>query len=75
MQELAPSNLIVIAEGTRGVGKSRLTTALHKRLGAEPHTRLRYFSSLHHQDSALCPFIASSNAPLVSRTTTRPVRG
>jgi hypothetical protein len=24
----------------------------------EPHTRLRYFCSPHHQDSALYPFIA-----------------
>ena len=29
-----------------------------ERLGGEPHTRLRYFCSPHHQDSALYPSIA-----------------
>jgi predicted ATPase len=32
--------------------------ALSEHVGAEPHTRLRCFCSLHHQDSALFPFIA-----------------
>src|ERR1700730_4802442 len=27
-------------------------------IGTEPHTRLRYFCSPHHQDSALYPFVA-----------------
>jgi predicted ATPase len=39
-------------------GKSRLTAALRERREGEPHTRLRYFCSPHHQDSALHPFIA-----------------
>jgi predicted ATPase len=30
---------------------------LQQRIEAEPHTRLRYFCSPHHQDSALHPFI------------------
>jgi hypothetical protein len=30
---------------------------LSEHLAAEPHTRLRYFCSPHHQDSALYPFI------------------
>ena len=30
---------------------------LVERIGAEPHTRLRYFCSPHHQDSALYPSI------------------
>jgi predicted ATPase len=34
-----------------------LTTALQERLADEPHVRLRYFCSPHHQDSALHPFI------------------
>ena len=39
------------------VGKSRLTAALAESIGGEPHKRLRYFASPHHQDSALHPFI------------------
>ena len=43
--------------GRAGIGKSRLTAALSQRIESEPHTRLRYFCSPHHQDSALYPFI------------------
>jgi predicted ATPase len=39
------------------IGKSRLTVALLERLAAEPHTRLRYFCSPQHTDSALYPII------------------
>ena len=35
----------------------RLTAALLERLAAEPHTRLRYFGSPQHTDSALFPII------------------
>ena len=49
---------VVLISGEPGIGKSRLTAALSERLEAEPHTRLRYFCSPHHQDSALYPFIA-----------------
>jgi class 3 adenylate cyclase/predicted ATPase len=49
---------VVLISGEPGIGKSRLTAALLQRLGDEPHTRLRYFCSPHHQDSALYPFIA-----------------
>jgi predicted ATPase len=42
----------------RAGGKSRLAEALAERIAAEPHTRLRYFCSPHHQDNALCPVIA-----------------
>jgi class 3 adenylate cyclase/tetratricopeptide (TPR) repeat protein len=48
---------VVLISGEPGIGKSRLTAALSEHLGTEPHTRLRYFSSPHHQDSALYPFI------------------
>jgi class 3 adenylate cyclase/predicted ATPase len=48
---------VVLISGEPGIGKSRLTAALSKHIEAEPHTRLRYFCSLHHQDSALYPFI------------------
>jgi predicted ATPase len=40
-----------------GHRKSRLTAALSAHIESEPHTRLRYFCSPHHQDSALYPFI------------------
>src|ERR1700726_4302628 len=49
---------VVLISGEPGIGKSRLTAALSDRIGIEPHTRLRYFCSPHHQDSALHPFIA-----------------
>jgi len=48
---------VVLISGEPGIGKSRLTAAVSKHIGTELHTRLRYFSSPHHQDSALYPFI------------------
>jgi class 3 adenylate cyclase/tetratricopeptide (TPR) repeat protein len=48
---------VVLISGEPGLGKSRLTAALAERIEAGPHTRLRYFCSPHHQDSALYPFI------------------
>jgi class 3 adenylate cyclase len=47
----------VLLSGEAGIGKSRLTAALLERLAAEPHTRLRYFCSPQHSDSALYPII------------------
>ena len=47
----------VIVSGEPGIGKSRLTAELGARIASEPQTRLRYFCSPHHQDSALYPFI------------------
>ncbi len=49
---------VVLISGEPGIGKSRLTAALSEHIGTEPHIRLRYFCSPHHQDSALYPFIA-----------------
>src|ERR1700756_4467891 len=49
---------VVLISGEPGIGKSRLTAALSERIGTETHTRLRYFCSPHHQESALYPFIA-----------------
>ena len=43
--------------GEAGIGKSRLTAALLERLATEQHTRLRYFCSPQHIDSALYPII------------------
>jgi class 3 adenylate cyclase len=49
---------VVLLSGEPGIGKSRLTAALHERVEHEPHTRMRCFCSPHHQDSALHPIIA-----------------
>jgi predicted ATPase len=49
---------VVLIFGEPGIGKSRLTAALFEQIGSEPHTRIRYFCSPYHQDSALYPFIA-----------------
>jgi predicted ATPase/class 3 adenylate cyclase len=49
---------LVLISGEPGIGKSRVVQALQERLGSETHTRLRYFCSPHHRDSALCPIIA-----------------
>ena len=49
---------VVLISGEPGIGKSRLTAALSEQIGTEPHIRLRYFCSPHHQDSAFYPFIA-----------------
>src|SRR5262249_8599448 len=47
----------VLIPGERGIGKSRLSAELARQIETEPHTRLRYFCSPHHQESALYPFI------------------
>ena len=48
---------MVLLSGEAGIGKSRLTAALLERLATEPHTRLRYFCSPQHTDSAFYPII------------------
>ena len=48
---------VVLLSGEAGIGKSRLTAALLERLASEPHTRLRYFCSPRHTDSAFYPII------------------
>ena len=47
----------MLLSGEAGIGKSRLTAALMERVAGEPHTRLRYFCSPQHTDSALYPII------------------
>jgi class 3 adenylate cyclase/predicted ATPase/tRNA A37 threonylcarbamoyladenosine biosynthesis protein TsaE len=49
---------VVLLSGEAGIGKSRLTAALLERLANEPHTRLRYFCSPQHTDSAFYPIIS-----------------
>jgi len=48
---------VVLLTGEAGIGKSRLAAAFQDLLKGDPHTRLRYFCSPHHQDSALNPLI------------------
>ena len=49
---------VVLLSGEAGIGKSRLTAALLEHFANEPHTRLRYFCSPQHTDSALYPVIS-----------------
>ena len=49
---------VLLLSGEAGIGKSRLTAALLERLAAEPNTRLRYFCSPQHTNSALYPIIS-----------------
>src|SRR5215469_9179888 len=48
---------VVLLAGEAGIGKSRLAAALMERVAGEPHTRLQYFCSPQHTDSALYPII------------------
>ena len=47
----------VLLSGEAGIGKSRLIAALFERLATEPQTRLRYYCSPQHTDSAIYPII------------------
>jgi tetratricopeptide (TPR) repeat protein len=49
---------IVLISGEPGIGKSRIAQTVAERISGEPHIRLRYLCSPHHQDSALYPSIA-----------------
>src|SRR5262249_19634283 len=49
---------VVLLSGEAGIGKSRLTAALLEHFATEPHTRVRYFCSPQHTDSALYPIIS-----------------
>ena len=57
-QAKAGAGSVVLISGEGGIGKSRLTAAFLERLTNEPHTRLRYFCSPQHTDSALYPIIS-----------------
>jgi predicted ATPase len=48
---------VVLLSGEAGIGKSRLVAAIMEDIAAEPHTRLRYFCSPQHTDSAFYPII------------------
>ena len=49
---------VVLIVGEPGIGKSRIAQTLLEQLSKEPHMRLRFFCSPHHQHSALYPSIA-----------------
>jgi hypothetical protein len=48
---------VVLLSGEARIGKSRLIAALLESIASEPHTRLRYFCSPQHTDSAFYPII------------------
>jgi class 3 adenylate cyclase len=65
---------VVLLSGEAGIGKSRLTAALLERLSGEAHTRLRYFCSPQHTDSAFYPISGQMERAPDWRTTTNRTR-
>ncbi|MDH5749930.1 MAG: AAA family ATPase, partial [Rhodospirillales bacterium] len=48
---------VALLSGEAGIGKSRLTLAMHETAGRAAHARLNFQCSPHHSNSALYPFI------------------
>jgi class 3 adenylate cyclase/predicted ATPase len=55
VQAKAGEGQVVQLLGEPGIGKSRVLESLRDRLADEPHTRVRYFCSPYHRNSALYP--------------------
>ncbi len=49
---------VVLLSGEAGIGKSRVTAVILEQIAGEAHTRLRYFCSPHHTNSALHPIVS-----------------
>jgi hypothetical protein len=50
-QARSGNGCVVLISGEPGIGKSRVAQTVLERLSGEPHTRLRYFCSPHHQEA------------------------
>ncbi len=48
---------VILLSGEPGIGKSRIAETVLELLSDDPHARVRYYCSPHHQDSALYPLI------------------
>ena len=48
---------VVLIGGEAGIGKSRLLQSLDEHIASDDHTRLRYFCSPYHQDTAFHPIL------------------
>ena len=57
-QAMSGEGRVVLLSGEPGIGKSRLAAELQERLQSERNTRLRYFCSPQHTDSAFYPVIS-----------------
>ena len=57
-QAKAGEGQVVQLLGEPGIGKSRVLESLRERLADEPYTRVRYFCSPYHSNSALHPITA-----------------